>query len=572
MVDQITWLARVLTSADGISVICLAILFWAAYVYYSFRSRIRPILRGAQNALSEITKYQNTTEFAERFDEFSLTIEANPILKHAWSEFDETLIKDPKLEPLAIRNTRVAGDYFHRGSIIGDRMNLRFYSAFPNLLTGTGILGTFVGLVAGIWLSSKGLGAADTEVMRQALQNLLDGASLAFTTSICGLLSSIIFSWREKHWIHALDGYVRSWNDELDARVERVTSENLASLQLKQSKQQTEILTQFTTDLAFQIADAFQDRISETLAPTLTQLVDGVEALRGDLGRRSDDALEAMVASFSETLTSSAGKELSALGETLNSLNDKLTDQIDNMVLRQQQIGDASSKSAKDMATAVDTSLGQMQTGVEVLLKEMTKRVAGMVGDIGGEMRDSAAEVSKRLAELTDHLNDSIEKVRQSMRDTAQATTSYKEILNKTGEVVTDLGDVAGTVGNIVGPMNEAVSNIGEVATVMEGISGRNEEVAKDIASSINDMGVVHTTTQELWARYDDRFADIDKSLSKTMQEIVGGVENYTDRVRQFVESLDKHTASIVSDLAGANSELTDAVEDLSDTLNRNVG
>jgi hypothetical protein len=59
------------------------------------------------------------------------------------------------------------------------------------------ILGTFIGLVAGIYLASTNLASDNIVLAKQAMQQLLHGASLAFITSIFGLSSSIVFSWRE---------------------------------------------------------------------------------------------------------------------------------------------------------------------------------------------------------------------------------------------------------------------------------------------------------------------------------------------------------------------------------------
>lgn len=59
----------------------------------------------------------------------------------------------------------------------------------PNSLTGLGILGTFVGLLFGI----SNIGFSSVTVAIGSLQTLLGGISIAFYTSIAGVILSLIF-------------------------------------------------------------------------------------------------------------------------------------------------------------------------------------------------------------------------------------------------------------------------------------------------------------------------------------------------------------------------------------------
>lgn len=533
-------IANGMTSGVGVWIVCSLILFWALISYSIFSRRMRPIVRGVDQAVSDITVLDGESGFAEGFDEFDEKIKANPILMHAWSEFSETLIKDPMLEPIGVRNTRSASDYFYRNSIVGDRINLRFYSALPNLLTGMGILGTFLGLVAGIGLASGKLGSPDVEIVRQALQQLLNGASLAFMTSIAGLVGSLLFSWREKHGVHRLERCIRQWNDALDSRLIRVTGESLATNQLTESRQQTEILTQFTTDLAFQIADAFQDRISTSLGPALDSLVAEVKQMRYEQGKRNDDALQEMISTFSESITGTAGQELSALGSTLSTLNDKLERQVNVLGDRQEQMNEASSKAIEDMTKVFKWSLDQMKSGVKEMLSDITRTVSSLVGEIN-----------------------------VVMQSVVSLSSDYNSLIEKTEGVVIELNDAASNMTLVLEPISESVSDIQLATTEIKSISEINGQVAGQINQSINSIATLQSELKDSWERYEDRFDQVDQSMAGTMRELVTGLDTYTERVKEFISGLDKHTSSIVSDLAGANSELTSAVEELSDSLGR---
>ena len=154
--------AKIITSWYGVVVIVLLILTWAIKNWLAFSRSMKPCIQDMQAAIDLFNKIgadeENSTKeevFAEYFDEFNEGIKGIGILRHPWSEFTETLIRDE--EQNVISNTHSVSSYFTRDALLGDRVDLRLYSAFPNFLTGAGILGTFVGLVAGIYLASDSL-------------------------------------------------------------------------------------------------------------------------------------------------------------------------------------------------------------------------------------------------------------------------------------------------------------------------------------------------------------------------------------------------------------------------------
>ena len=66
----------------------------------------------------------------------------------------------------------------------------RVVSQIPNVLTAMGILGTFVGLLAGI----QTIRFSSVEVAVNSLQTLLSGIGVAFYTSIAGVILSVLYS------------------------------------------------------------------------------------------------------------------------------------------------------------------------------------------------------------------------------------------------------------------------------------------------------------------------------------------------------------------------------------------
>lgn len=62
----------------------------------------------------------------------------------------------------------------------------------PSVLTGLGIIGTFLGLSIGVGSASGGLASPDISFARNAMSQLLKGAQLAFLTSLAGLFFALV--------------------------------------------------------------------------------------------------------------------------------------------------------------------------------------------------------------------------------------------------------------------------------------------------------------------------------------------------------------------------------------------
>lgn len=165
------------------------IVLWAVIVFWRFKQRLRPLAKELAELHQLLVGTETPGDFAAKFSELNERFGSSRLLGSQWREFRETLLLPEGDESPVISNSVSAGAFFSRDDLLSPHLNLRLYNAFPNLLTGSGILGTFVGLVAGIYLVGSGL--SDPDRAEASLKSLLSGASLVFLTSIAGLVSSI---------------------------------------------------------------------------------------------------------------------------------------------------------------------------------------------------------------------------------------------------------------------------------------------------------------------------------------------------------------------------------------------
>ena len=121
-------------------------------------------------------------------------MEQDPMFRDTWAQYRMTLILErvPWFLEARIFSTRRAEEVFTQEALFAHRVNLSFYSQFPSLVTGLGLLLTFLALFVGLGK----LHAQGSEIV--GIQGLINGLAGKFLTSIVGLMVANLFTFIEK--------------------------------------------------------------------------------------------------------------------------------------------------------------------------------------------------------------------------------------------------------------------------------------------------------------------------------------------------------------------------------------
>lgn len=518
-------IGEVLTSWSGISIVSIVIILFATFHAIRFYRYIHRRIEYVESACKKIEQFEGEKGLAENFDYIDKEIREIPNMEHAWHEFTETLLF-PSMEDSEekIRNTKKPSAYFNNNSLLSG-LNIRFYNVLPNILTGSGIMFTFIGLVAGIGLASQGLASDNIAQQRHALEQLLSGAALAFMTSIMGLVTSIIFSWIEKHNVHKFDKVCSQWNRGLDARLEQVTHEQLAKENLVHISQQSRVIETFTDQLAFQIAKAVDEKVTQPISPIMERMVEAVEGLRQDNNSSNEAVLQQVVEKFSETLTGAAGTELEKLGNTIGQLTEGLQQQIDTADKKNRETEESFAKATHDMQQVFNDGISQLQTTL-----------------------DSFEHTLSSVKQMNSDCNSIVEKQQQMLDMMNESQKNLSETVKPIQNVATQFGDTS----DILLEVGEKIVSASEA----------NSQAVQEIKQFQEEI-------TNIWQSYKERFDQVDQSLARTFQEIDEGLSRYNNSIQEFIQGIDTYTSNIVGQLSGAISELQESIEDFSEANNR---
>jgi len=111
---------------------------------------------------------------------------SGPALSHLWNEYSKTLHPQKKDDEhgqsqiVRWRSTALAENFFTEQAIVDSRLKTEFYKHLPGVLTGLGIIGTFLGLIKGLISFDVSL---DPTKAQEQLRNLVNSVGHAFFVS-----------------------------------------------------------------------------------------------------------------------------------------------------------------------------------------------------------------------------------------------------------------------------------------------------------------------------------------------------------------------------------------------------
>lgn len=193
-------------------------------------------------------------------------------LEQAWLHFRKTFVVERTawfIEPRVFA-TRTAADFFPR-DLLNGRFNLSFYHQFPSLITGIGLLLTFLAILIGL---SK-LHADGSHIV--GIQGLINGLAGKFLTSIVGLVCANLFVLIEKSALHRLATTQQQFVTMVDELFPRKTMEQMLE-NFTPGTSAPQVPTAASGDLGDRLVGTLSDRLS----PTVAALREAVELL----GRR----------------------------------------------------------------------------------------------------------------------------------------------------------------------------------------------------------------------------------------------------------------------------------------------
>ncbi len=260
----------------GILILAFISLYFVPALFLLFR------LWRLNKNLTEFRK-DNSIEYPTKL------FKSSKLFIHLWEEYRQTLHKQFELnhqtgieELVAIRSTTPAELFFGPSVLVDGQLHTEFFKHLPGILTGLGIIGTFLGLIHGLQAFQIN---ENTEVIRQSLEQLLHGVYEAFLVSMVAIFWAMFVTIVEKSILSALYRKVEDLCFLIDSLYESGTGEEYLKRLVKSSET--------SASQASIIKDALVGELKEILREVTQQQIQSTLSSQQQLGDQFRESIQA---------------------------------------------------------------------------------------------------------------------------------------------------------------------------------------------------------------------------------------------------------------------------------------
>jgi predicted nucleic acid-binding Zn-ribbon protein len=516
-------------TAEGLSaivVVTLLALFGASLLFalrefWLSNSRVSEL----QNLLSNADR----ETLAERRRELRHAAESETKSGKLWREFDESLVLVESQSRLF--NTIDAAHFFNTHSLARGLTENRLLAAMPGILTAIGVVGTFAGLQMGLASLSTSVtggaeGALDNEVL--ALKNgifaMIAGASIAFMTSLWGVLLSVVFNFIEKSLERITRRKISQLQNTVDFLYPRITAEQ-SLVNIEQSTLQSKDtlsgldekighrLQEAMTTAAESMKAGISDSLHEVLAPAVQQLVNNAH-------QGSERALDGLMTEFLSKIGTAGKEQQDALLST---------------------------------ASAVQTASGEINQGVEGLIEKLDAFL----------VRQEAVALSfESVSESNQAASAELRASSVGLKEGAQALATQTQNLMESGQ---RLGEVVTSAATNIADSTQALSSINEAH---QGAISRLREIFGGISELDDRLKNVSTQAGSDMRAVQENTAAVLELLQEQMNVFEGRMLQFSD---QQERALQRTTETVASASSGVTGQVDALLEKVSTTLQSNI-
>lgn len=451
-------------------------------------------------------------------------------------------LKETKIAPLAETYSKTINIETHDGKksnipaseFINDysvckynKLNLRMLDTAAGTLVGLGLLGTFLGLTLGI----KGFDSSNTERINESIQGLLAGMGTAFLTSLLGMTFSILFTAADKALRHRLYKDVKELTDKLDSEyyiddlvLANINQQNIVNQlykALKNDLQQQAL--EIANKLTYTNAEGQNVTIGNAIREILTENTKQSKAL---MSFSTDLAME-LNQGFDETLSRQMQQKIVPLMESVDATTKAVVEHIDKMA-------DTVSSPATDMMQNV---VDELKQSMQSLLNEFS---TGLSGSATSELENLAmqlgtatqamADFPKNMENISATLQVTIEEVKHAISEISNTSANANS---------TAMQQMQEQITYATGAISNAIT---EVKEVMSGISQSSQEQSNQMVSKLADaaekMGSFLTgTISTLSNSVQQSVKGITDDINSKQTDLIALQEDTTSQTKKLLEN-----------------------------------
>ena len=451
-------------TAYGQILLGLIILVLLGCFIVQFLFPARRLIRNLSQAIKAIQSLKSSTANGQVISiDLINKLMTNQKLEHCWTEFSQTLHKQTTPDDMGQervkcwRSTIPAEVFFNVETLVAVELKTEYFKHQPGILTGIGIIGTFLGLLRGLSTFSV---SSDPETVRLSLDTLIQGVREAFFVSVCAIALAMLTTLAEKlivtHCIkqveelcQLIDSLFESGaGEEYLARLVNAGESNATqTAQLKDAlvsdlkemlaemiHQQTEAIAGSFASSAHDSGNIIAQAISESLQEPLQKIAAAVNTTTDNNGEVVTRALNEVLVTFSQQMKEMFGGQMGDINQLLQQTTTAMQSTVARFDQLTNSLGDAGKNAADVMSERLSTALESMEARQVALNYTMTEFVTQLremthtsQSETSSQFQQSLALLGEQVAAMTQQLQTQAQaaaNTHQHQQDTLQQNAS----------------------------------------------------------------------------------------------------------------------------------------------------
>ncbi len=529
----------------------IVIVFVGLFSVYFIWSYVRPAVT-VGNAMQRARRSIEGLSRGQRLDKHQVgeQFSHSEPLKHAWNEYAETLHEqdgqqDGERRLLRLRATVPAEAFFNTSVLVDTPLHTEFFRHLPGILTGIGIIGTFLGLIRGLQNFNVD---TNSQKLQKNLALLLQGVQEAFIASGIAIFFAILITLIEKwllNWCYrqtealaqAVDTlYEAGAGEEYLSRLVGATEESAVQTRhLKDAliNDLKELLTNFSGSLAHAVEHSLQQHSHRLITAQSSAHAELSTALTEAVAGSLHEPMQT-IANATRTLGGNQGEAVNdLLAATLAKLEGTFGDQM---------------RGLNGVMTENTQLMQGMQSGFQDLLHELAAAGANANTALAEQLRQLAVEAEKRQETMNNTMLGLLDQLRATMSQTQQEGAVK---LNQS------LNDLRKGLDGLIEEIRASSTKTGEIyGTELQKLfvqtKSRQEELNAQVQSLVEQMQRDQAVSQ----------AAVGTVLQKALATIHSQIEAADEHSVQREQAREQETKTLLERLA-------DHVDNLSTAANR---
>ena len=445
-------------------------------------------------------------------------VNRNDVFAHLNSEKLDTLCNDYKktinIETENGYKTNIPSDVYINGVSIcrEKKINLKSLDSASGTLVGLGLLGTFAGLAFGI----KDFDASDTENIQQSIQNLLEGMGTAFYTSLAGMICSLLYTVCDKSVRNKLQRNLHTLTETID---EFYYIDDLSLFAIKQKK----LIEDITSKLSYSTDSGENIPISHAVREILSENTEQTKALKSF---STDLALE-LNNGFDEVLSRQMQQKILPLMENVDTTTKAIVEHIDQMASQvASPATDMIQKVVTDLKDSMKSVIDEFQSGLSGSAKTELENLASQLGSATQLM----AEFPQNMASISSTLQDTIEGVKTAVLDISNTSANANSTAMQ--QMQEQIAYATGAISNAINEVNEVMGNIAQTS------QDQNNQMISKMANAAEKMGMfLDSTVSKLSESVQESVKNITDEVSNKQADLIALQEDTTTQTRKLLEN-----------------------------------